>query len=121
MKVAITTTGSEPASEVDSRFGRSAWLLVYDTEARSWETVSNKENVDAPQGAGIRTEENLARLEAGAIITGHCGPNAYHTLSAAGIKVYLGDARTAQEAVSAFERGQLQELKAANGPEGRFR
>ena len=116
MKVAVTSTGSEPTSEVDSRCGRAPWFLFYDTETRSWEAVANKDNAATPHGAGIQTAENVVRLDAEAVITGHCGPKAYQVLSAAKIKVFLGDARTVEEALRAFESGQLHELKQANGP-----
>ena len=117
MKIAVTATGSQPTSEVDSRFGRAPWFLFHDTETRSWEAVANKNNAAAPHGAGIQTAENVVRLGAEAVITGHCGPKAYQVLSAAKVKIYLGDARTVEEALRAFEGGQLRELNEANGPE----
>ena len=115
MNVAITATGSKPTSDVDSRFGRAPWVLVYDTESKSWEP-HEVTSATAARGAGIQAAENISRLGATVLITGACGPNAFQTLSAAGIKIYAGGGRTVEEAVRDFERGQLHELTGANGP-----
>lgn len=42
------------------------------------------------------------------MLTGNCGPNAYRTLSAAGIEVHVGAAGTVREAVERFKRGEFQ-------------
>jgi len=47
------------------------------------------------------------------LLTGHCGPNAHETLSAAGISVILGCSGSAREAVQQYRTGQL---TASNGP-----
>jgi predicted Fe-Mo cluster-binding NifX family protein len=34
MKVAVSAAGSKPASQVDARFGRAPWFLLYDTQSQ---------------------------------------------------------------------------------------
>jgi len=118
MKIAVSASGPQPADEVEARFGRAPWFLIYDSETRAWQPVSNQANVSSPHGAGVQSAQSVARLGVKGVITGHVGPKAYQVLSAAQVRVYRGDARRAEEAVRAFERGQLQELTEENGPEG---
>jgi len=49
------------------------------------------------------------------VVTGHCGPNAYRALHAAGVRVYTGVAEgTVQDAVKQFQAGLLQEAAEAD-------
>ena len=114
MRIAITAQGEEPSSEVDPRFGRSGWLIVFDPETKIFEAHGNTVNLHAAQGAGIQTGRNIANLAVEAVITGNVGPNAFRTLNAANVKVFLTTARTVQEAVDLFNAGELKELDQAN-------
>ena len=116
MKIAVTATGSDPKNDVEPRFGRAPWFLFYDMESGAWEAADNSGNTGMAHGAGLQTAETVARKGATAVITGHCGPKAMEALAAAGVRVYLGDARTAEEAVKAFQAGQLREISEPNGP-----
>jgi predicted Fe-Mo cluster-binding NifX family protein len=114
MKVAVTAQGQEPASPMDLRFGRAKWIHVVDTETGAHEVHNNAVQVELPQGAGIQTGQNVAHLGVEAVITGNVGPNAFRALSAAQIKVFLTGPRTVEEAITAFQEGQLQESEQAN-------
>ena len=48
------------------------------------------------------------------MITGHCGPNARQTLSAAGVQVYVGQAGSVHDLVDQFNSGQLTPTTEAN-------
>jgi len=114
MKVAVTSQGKELTSEVDPRFGRARWLLLVDTQTGVTGAYDNTVNLNIAQGAGIQTGKNVANLGAEAVITGNVGPNAYKTLSAANVKVYLSKSKTIQEAIGSFKAGELEEVKQAN-------
>ena len=80
MKIAITTSGNDLNAPLDSRFGRAPKFLIYDLEAKTFEIIDNEQNLNAAQGAGIQSAQNIARLGAKALVTGHCGPKAFRVL-----------------------------------------
>ena len=114
MKIAITAQGNELSSEIDLRFGRAKWLIVVDTETGDLEVHDNELNLNAVQGAGIQTGQNIANLGVEAVITGNVGPNAFKTLNAADIKIFLAEKQTVQEAIDSFKAGELKEIDQAN-------
>ena len=107
MKVAVTSKGPTLEDEVDPRYGRAQMFLVVDTDSGEFEVVDNKQNLEAAQGAGIQAARIVAEHGAGVVITGHCGPNAFRTLSAAGIRVASGAEGTVGEAVERFKKGEI--------------
>lgn len=112
MKIVVTARGEGLDAQVDERFGRAAHFVLFDTETHQVASTDNSQNLNAAQGAGIQAAENVARLGAGCLITGHCGPKAFRTLAAAGIKVYNGAKGTVGEALKAYEQGLLAEAAA---------
>ena len=114
MKIAVTTSGDNLAAPLDSRFGRAARILIYNTDTKGFQSVDNSQNLNAPQGAGIQAAQNVANAGANAVITGHCGPKAFRVLQAAGIKVYNCEAATVQDALILLENGKLQAESAAD-------
>ena len=114
MKVAITSKGTSIESEVDQRFGRSKYFIVYDTVGGSTEAHDNQVNLNAMQGAGIQTASNIAGLGVEAVLTGHVGPNSFRVLSAAGIKVYTGITGTIAQAMVRIVTGALTPIESAD-------
>lgn len=72
MKVAITSTGNSPESNLDSRFGRCAYFVVYDTENHATEFIPNpnKENVE---GAGPASVQLVASRGVKKVVSGEFG------------------------------------------------
>ena len=114
MKIVISSQGESPDSEVDPRFGRAQHFLVYDTETDAYTPLSNTQNLQAQQGAGIQAGRTVADTGAQAVLTGNCGPKAFRVLNEAGIKVYVGVQGTVRGAVEAFQKGELTEATSAN-------
>jgi len=114
MKVAVTAQDKDFSSEIDFRFGRAKWLIVIDTETNDFQVHDNVVNLNAVQGAGIQTGQNMANLGVEAVITGNVGPNAFKTLNAADIKVFLTEKQTVAEAIDLFKAGKLKEVDKAN-------
>ena len=114
MKIAITATGRELSSQVDPRFGRAQYFIIVDAETNAFTAHDNAQNLNAAQGAGIQAGETVARLGAGAVVTGNVGPKAFRILQAAGIKVYRCGEGTVADALGKYKTGALQESAAAN-------
>ncbi|MBN1365005.1 MAG: NifB/NifX family molybdenum-iron cluster-binding protein [Syntrophaceae bacterium] len=114
MKIALTTSGDDLNSPLDQRFGRAPKFLIYDMDTNTFEMVDNAQNLNAMQGAGIQSAQNIARLGVGAVISGHCGPKAFRTLQAAGIKIYNTSAITVTEALEQYRAGTLNESSSAD-------
>ena len=115
MKIAVTSCGNTPESQVDPRFGRAEYLLIVDTDTLDVEPVQNP-NVAAGGGAGIQTSQMVVGKGAQAVLTGNCGPNAYRTLDAASIKVYAGVTGSVRAAVEALKQGDLDPLSGPSVP-----
>src|SRR4030042_4033657 len=100
MKTVVSAPGQGLEAQVDPRFGRAAGFVLFDTQTREARNIDNRQSLNAAQGAGIQAAEAVSRLGAECLITGHCGPKAYRTLRAAGVKVYTGAAGTGGEAAA---------------------
>jgi predicted Fe-Mo cluster-binding NifX family protein len=112
MKIILTATSPSIDSNVDSRFGRGACLLMVDTESLQWEAQTNP-GLHASGGAGIQAAQFVTDQKAEAVLSGDFGPHAFAALQAAGIAMYLyGDCRTARQAIEHFKAGQLQRVGA---------
>lgn len=114
MKLIFTTPGDTLDASLDPSFGRARNFLLYDTESGTSEVISNQQNLNAAQGAGIQAAQTIVKAGAGALVTGHCGPKAYRVLAAAGVKVYNTDAPTIAEALARYRAGRLPEATSAN-------
>lgn len=114
MKLAFTSTGENLACALDPSFGRASRFLVYDEQTQAFEIISNQQNLDAAQGAGIQAAQTIVKAGADALITGHCGPKAFRVLEAAGVKVFNTDAPSINEALTRYLAGALTEASAAN-------
>ena len=113
MKIGVTSTGENLDADVDQRFGRCKYFLIVDAESMEFEVLSN-ENAMASGGAGIQTAQTIANKGVESVITGNVGPNAFQTLSAAGIKVFTGASGTIKESVEKYKKGELKETEAPN-------
>lgn len=114
MKIAFTTAGENLEAPFDSHFGRAPKFLIYDIETKAFEVIDNRQNFNAAQGAGIQAAQTIVRAGVNCLVTGHCGPKAFHVLSAAGVKVYNIEAATVAEALKSFNSGNLKPAASPN-------
>jgi len=114
MIIVVSASGKFLDAEVDPRFGRAAFFIAVDSESGAFQAHDNVQNLNAAQGAGIQSAETVSRLGAEVVITGNCGPKAFKTLSAAGIKIVVGAQGTVAEAIEAFKSGVLAPTDAPN-------
>jgi predicted Fe-Mo cluster-binding NifX family protein len=106
MKVAVSSSGKNLDSQIDPRFGRCAYFIIVNTDDMSFETFDN-EAIALGGGAGIQSSQFVVSKGAKAVITGNVGPNAVHTLSAAGVKIFTGQTGSVREAVERYRKGDI--------------
>ena len=107
MKIAVSATVPGLDAEVDPRFGRCQYFIIVDPQTMEFEALDNS-NAMAAGGAGISTAQMIAGKGVEVVLTGNCGPNAYQTLSAAGIQVITGASGKIKDAIEAYKAGKLQ-------------
>lgn len=114
MKIAITAEQAKLDAPVDPRFGRAKVFAIYDTETGEAEFIENTQNLNAPSGAGVQAATNVVHAGAKAVLTGNCGPKAFRTLAAGGVRIVTGVGGTVREAAEKFARGECTYADAAN-------
>lgn len=114
MKIAVTSRGKDLNAPVDPRFGRAAYILIVDVDDEKVEVLDNSKNADAFKGAGIQAAAMVGNSDAEVLLTGFCGPNAFKTLDAAGVKVANDVSGTVRDALEAFKTGGVSFADDAN-------
>lgn len=110
MKIGVSAVSGSLDAQIDPRFGRCQYFMLVDSETMTFEVISNVAS-RAMGGAGIQAAQTVAKSGAKTVITGNVGPNAYQTLSAAGIGIITGAKGTVREAVERYRRGELKDVK----------
>jgi len=114
MIIAISSEGKDLNSNVDPRFGRAKYFVIYDTVTDNYNIIDNEQNLQAAQGAGIQAAQNVANQNVELVISGNLGPKAFTTLQAAGIKTALWSQGTIKEAIELANSGKLEYSNGAN-------
>ena len=114
MKLVFASTAMDLDAELDQRFGRCPNFVSYDTDSKEVNSVSNSQNLNAAQGAGIQAATTVADLGADYILCGHCGPKAFRVFKVANIKVICGVKGKLSDLLKEFEAGNLQEADSAD-------
>ena len=110
MTICVTSEGKTLDSRVDPRFGRCQNFIFVDPDSLAFEAVENP-NLAQTGGAGIQSGQLMASKGVKAVLTGNIGPNAYQTLTAAGIEIYTGVSGSVKEAVEAYKSGRLEKTQ----------
>lgn len=114
MKVALPVTSDKVEDQMNRTFGRAQKFMIYETETDTFEMVDNTQNLNAAQGAGIQSAQNVAGSGAKALICENCGPKAFQVLNAAGIEVYIAGSGKVIELIEKFKKGELKSSGSAN-------
>ena len=107
MRFAVTAIRPELSSPIDQRFGRTRCLLLVDLPDRTTTVIDNRSEMHAARDVGLQVAKKVIENQADALITGHCGPKAFHALEAAGVTVYKVSDGSVAEALDRFDEGQL--------------
>lgn len=112
MKIAFTSKGKDLQSEVDARFGRCPFFVIYDCDSKEIEVVDNQSSSDEAHGAGPKTAQKLAEYKCDVLITGNGpGGNAAVLLEKMNIQIYIGAAdMKIENAMEAYRAGDLKKF-----------
>jgi predicted Fe-Mo cluster-binding NifX family protein len=106
-KICITSEGKTLDAKVDPRFGRCQYFTFIDTDTLEFEAIENP-STQAMGGAGVQSAQLVSSKGAKVVVTGNVGPNAFQTLSAAGIEIFIGASGTVKNAIEDYKKGKLQ-------------
>ena len=112
MKIGFTTKGTDWDSQMDPRFGRTEFVVIYDEEKDELTNMDNSSIAQEAHGAGPQTAKVLFDMGAKVLITGNGpGGNAATILEKTGIASYIGAGNmTMKEAYEGYKNGDLKKL-----------
>lgn len=115
MKVVVCAKNSNGLeSEVDERFGRAEYYVVFDTETKDIKTIENSAKNEA-QGAGGKAVSILNETGADAVIVPELGPKAVTALEAFEISAFqIDNSKSVDEAIKSFLNGNLQKMNTSS-------
>lgn len=114
MRICIVSEGPDPSAEVDCRFGRARYFVIFDTETRKHESIDNSENACADGGAGIQAARQIVEKHCDWVVCGHIGPRAMEVLTEGDVRVAVGASGVVWDAIEDFENDTLHEIKSAD-------
>lgn len=112
MRIAFTTKGTDWNSEMDPRFGRTEYFLIYDENNDELTYIDNRDSANDAHGAGPKTAQRLFEFNPNILITGNGpGGNAAKVLEQTGVKIFVGAAdMTVKEACESYKNNSLKEF-----------
>ncbi len=112
MKIVFTAQGNTWESQMDARFGRAKFFVIYDEETDKLTTMDNSDVEKEAHGAGPIAAQKIAESKAKVMITGNGpGGNAGTVLQKLGVKSFIGAGEfTLKQAYDAYKNGELKEF-----------
>ena len=110
MKIAIPVDEKAVETSVCDSFGRTPYVLIYDTETKECVYIENRA-VASQGGAGVITAQLIVDNNVSALLTPRCGNNAATVIKAGGIEIYKTEHESAMENINTFIDGQLSRLE----------
>lgn len=109
-KIAVCAAGEALSSNVDGRFGRCAYLILWDEDNKSFKSIPNQAAQRA-HGSGTSTAQLLVSEGVKRLLVGRIGPKAFEVINKGGIKVYKAEeGQTVQTVLDACLQGDLEEI-----------
>ncbi len=111
MKIAVSATEGSLNANVDARFGRCPYYVIFEVEGNEIKGHEILENTAGQEmrGAGITAAQTVANKKTEVVITGNIGPKAFDVLSSNGIKIISNASGNVKDAVEKYLKGELKE------------
>jgi len=109
MRIAFTSRGRDWDAQIDPRFGRTDYILLYDEENDKLTAQDNRDIHNVGHGAGPKTAEKLFGMQPDVLITGNGpGGNAQNILNRMNIEIHTGaSGMTVRQAYQAYKDNKL--------------
>ncbi|MBI9049554.1 MAG: NifB/NifX family molybdenum-iron cluster-binding protein [Anaerolineaceae bacterium] len=113
MNLLLTLENGAPDSALDKHFGRAPYFMIVNMDNQE-KTFLENDATKQSSGAGVAAGQTVIDLHVDVAVSGHFGPKAAQTLSAAKIKMLLlnDSCQTIEDVLSAYQQGTLIEQKA---------
>ena len=112
--IAFPSAGNDENAVLDLRFGRAKNFVLYNENTKTFSVVENTQNMQANQGAGIQSAQNILDNNASVLISGNCGPKAFRVLNAAQGQIFFAEAKPIIELLQDYQQGLLKKAESAN-------
>lgn len=107
MKIVITSSGNSPASIIDSRFGRAAYFVLFDSDNEELKFIENPQKLSV-EGAGVAAVQEVASLGANKVIAREFGNKVKGLLSSMDIEmVTLTEEISIESIIKRIKSGSL--------------
>jgi predicted Fe-Mo cluster-binding NifX family protein len=112
MKIEFTAIGTTWDSLIDPRFGRAAYIVLYNKESQEFSVFDNSAVKNEAHGAGTAMAQKMYELKPDVLITGNGpGGNAAGALKHLNMKIFIdAQGMTLREAFENYKNGKLREL-----------
>lgn len=118
MKICIPTENDKGLdSRVYGHFGSAPFFAVTDTETDQVKVITNRGR--RHRHGECSPAERIGSHDIEAVVCGGMGKRAFQSLASAGIDVFLSDAGTVREVLSAVRENKVQRLTAESACGGR--
>ena len=105
MLILLGSDGNNLESPIAKRFGHANFLILYNTETKSFEAFDNKD-----EGHNLKNLQQFIDKSVEAFIVGNIGPHAFEAINTPKSKVYLARKMFVQEAIDNFLKDELKQL-----------
>jgi len=117
MLIAITSERVDLNSLVAEKFGWTPFIIFYDTEQNSFESLRNP-YANIFGGAGLQTAQFIIEKSVSAVITTEIGIHSLRLLESANVQVYSCTQKQVKEVVNQFVEGNLMIIKQGSSTTG---
>ena len=111
MRIAITAAGNDLDAELDLRFARACYIMIFSSEGTLLETIDNRRNIYAVKPPRDELCSLLADKKVDILVKGASVSGARNALECAGIRVVEEPSKTVREALERFTRTQADSRK----------